>query len=102
MKRRGFTLVEILICVIITFIVVGAIGLTLRMGIRLFEKTETNSVITNAMRLTIDSYNKKVVPFLSHAEEVEILEDNSKLPEKLPSSYDHYLYLEDGSLSCGT
>lgn len=98
MKRRGFTLVEILICVIITFIVVGAIGLTLRMGIRLFEKTETNSVITNAMRLTIDSYNKKVVPFLSHAEEVEILEDNSKLPEKLPSSYDHYLYLEDGSL----
>lgn len=97
-SKKGFTLVEILICILITFIVVGAIGLTLRMGLKLYEKAEANAAVTNGLRFTIDSYNRKVAPFLSQAESVDILENNNDLPANLPTSFDHYLYLEDGAL----
>ncbi|WP_303322680.1 PilW family protein, partial [Cloacibacillus evryensis] len=97
-SKKGFTLVEILICILITFIVVGAIGLTLRMGLKLYEKAEANAAVTNGLRFTIDSYNRKVAPFLSQAESVDILENSNDLPANLPTSFDHYLYLEDGAL----
>ena len=93
-NRNAFTLVEVLISVMIMVIIIGAVAMTSKTAITLFEKAEANALVTNGLRFTVDSFNREISPLLDKAETIKILEN---IPASLPSSEDHYIYLENGS-----
>ncbi len=97
-KKPAFTLVEVLISVLIMTIIIGAVSMTAKLAIGLFEKAQANALVTNGLRFTVDSFNREISPLLDHTDTIAVLEDNTKLPSALPSSSDHYLYMESGSV----
>jgi len=95
--RRGFTLPEIIIGMIVTLILMGGVVLTLKSALDLYFKADAKALVTNGVRFTIDSYSRKIAPLLATASSVEILEDNSSVPTN-PGNYDHYVYLSEKSV----
>lgn len=98
MNRKAFTLVELIIGMMITLIIMGATVAAGRIVFNVYQKSEANARVTNALRLTVEAYGREMMPLVNHANEIEILADNGKLPSKLKTSEDHYLYLSGDSL----
>ena len=83
-KKPAFTLVEVLISVLIMTIIIGAVSMTAKLAIGLFEKAQANALVTNGLRFTVDSFNREISPLLDHTDTIAVLEDNTKLPSALP------------------
>ena len=85
-KRKGLTLAEILIVVIIMPMIVGAALMYLHSGLKLTDAAQHHAMDQQAMRLPF----MKVSNMVEHSEELEIL---SHLPETLNKN-SAYIYLD--------
>lgn len=97
-SRKAFTLVELLISILVMFIIIGTVVMTGKAGMELFQKAQQNALVTNGLRMTLTSFNREIVPKLDNTTLVEILANNSDMPQTLPSSFDHYIYMQDGAI----
>jgi prepilin-type N-terminal cleavage/methylation domain-containing protein len=95
--RKGFTLPEVIIGMVVTLVLMGGVVLTLKSALDLYFKADAKALVTNGVRFTIDSYGRKIAPLLAIASGVEILEANSPIPAN-PGAYDHYVYLSEKSI----
>lgn len=101
--RLGFTLVEVLIGAVLVTIVTAGISFGISAALKLYEKAESQSVVINGLRFTVDSYNREIVPILHDTKDISILEKPSDIPQRTSISDDvHYLYLKDGVLTVRT
>ena len=97
-RLKAFTLTELIIGMAISLIIMGAVVSAIFIGINIYDKAQASAMVTNSMRLTMAAYEREVMPRVNHAEEIEILTDNSSLPSSLGSSYDYYLYLSGDAI----
>jgi prepilin-type N-terminal cleavage/methylation domain-containing protein len=94
LRQRGFTLPELLMGMVLMLIIIGSVVMVLKSGLDLYTKTETNSLVIQGVRFTADSYRRRIVPMLSNASEVEVIDSNLSIPAT-PGTNNHYIYLSD-------
>lgn len=99
MKRRGFSLVEMLIGMLLMTIIMGAITSAMHSGVTMYHKTNANSLIVNALRFSTDSFNREIAPMLSETHNIEILEKVSDVPavSSVPENI-HYIFANNGAI----
>ena len=99
--RFGFTLVEVLVGAVLMTIVIAGISFGISAALNLYEKAESQSVVINGLRFTVDSYNREVVPMLHTACSVDVLLSSDAEVDNVvindPGEY--YLYLKNKSLA---
>ena len=97
LRHKGFTLPELLMGMVLMLIVMGSVVAVLKTALDLYSKTELNSLVIEGVRFTTDSYRRRIVPMLSNASEVELLDSNISVPA-IASANNHYIYLSDNKV----
>ena len=97
MKRRGFSLTELLIATVIIVISMGAVALTLSGALRNHAMSDAHSRAVNAARFTAAGINKRLGSDIACATAVEILPTSSDVPDSAADD-EAYLFLNRGSL----
>lgn len=101
MKRRGFSLTELLIATVIIVISMGAVALTLSGALRNHSISDAHSRAVNAARFTAAGINKRLGSDIARATAVEILTASSDVPDSAADDA-VYLFLNRGSLKVRT
>lgn len=76
MKKRAFTLVEVLISIVFIMVTAGAVSMTLFTSIRSHARAEAHSLAADALRNTISSFQKTVRHKIVSTAAIEILDSN--------------------------
>ena len=97
MRRKAFTLAEVLIGAMVGLVVLGAATSVLYYSIGLMGRTESHSGAINAERFTMASFQSKVYPKLTYATAIKLINKADGLPSAASLSDDAYvLFLGDG------
>lgn len=99
MKKRGFSLSEVLVAVVVIAIVTGAVSMTVTTAMKNYSRVDAHTRAVNAARYTAESLNRNVTQPLSVVKAIEILPDNTFIPAVVTESNDKYLFLKGDSLA---
>lgn len=94
LRHRGFTLSELLIGMVLTFIIIGSVSMVVKVSLDIYAKTDAKSIVVDGVRFTADSFRRRITPLLDNATEIQLLGADYLIPD-IVSDDNHYIYLSN-------